>query len=420
MNQHGRDDHEQTSKTQSSGVTTNRSMESHIAHFLHSEAEHIHFTPALRAQILQKLPSRQPQRRRTLTFVVLASAAALILALSGLTYFALQPATQTSNIYYSQEKEIAVAPQLANGGQLLSLDPTEHRIVYQPANQAGVLYMADLANPVESNALAMRYARDMAWAPDGSALVATVTPANTVQPLLALVPKGQYMHLLGQNKALAANWSPTNSDQIMFVQQQNGQTKLWSTNTAGAPATLQLVLPEPLLIQHMSWSPDGHSLAFIASASPDGPISKETLDQPGRTIYVLNIQTHKLSKLVAAGNFRVGTVAWSPDSHALTFEQINNNNQISIQTVTINKPAEIISIVPGQQLEGWSWSTDGRAIVYSDGGTLKAHIFHGPEIKFPQTKAHYASPFWLKNGQILCMHVTDGKGILTLLTPEKK
>ncbi|GER86608.1 hypothetical protein KDW_07700 [Dictyobacter vulcani] len=420
MNQRGRDDHEHSSnKAQhSSGVTTNHTMESNIAHFLRGEAEKIHFTPALRARILQEIPSPRSQQRTRLTYIVLASATAFILVLSGLTYLWRQPEIQTTGIYYVQHKEITVAPQLANGGQLLSLDPTEQRIVYQPANQAGVLYMADLINPVQSNALAMRYARDMAWAPDGSALVATVLPPMTAQPLLALVPNGQYMHLLGQNTALAADWSPTHSDQIMFARQQKGQTQLWSTNTSGAVVTLQLTMHESLLIHHMNWSPNGQYLALIASQNKT--VTRATLDQPGRVIYIMDIQTHKLNQLMAPGNFQVGNVSWSPDGHALTFEQINPNQKTILQTVTINKPGEISSITPKQHLDGWTWSPDGHALVYSDGGRLSAYVFHGSPIIFPQTQARYVSPFWLKNGQILCMNVTGDKGVLTLLTPQKK
>ncbi|GCE17184.1 PD40 domain-containing protein [Dictyobacter kobayashii] len=416
MNEHGRDDHEPSYQERHANVTTDNALDARISRFLHKEAEKIHFTPELRNSILQKVPSRRPLRRNHITFAVLASAAALILALSSLTYFALHPATQ-AGIHYTLGKEISVAPELADGGLLLSLDPTEQHIVYQPANQVGVLYTADLDDPVQSNELAMRYARDMAWAPDGSALVATVTPTNTVHPLLALVPKGQYMHLLGHNNALAANWSPTNANEIMFAQQQNGKTQLWSTNTSGAPATLQVSMSEPLLVQHMIWSPNGHNLALVVSQS--GAVTRESLNEPERAIYVMDLQNNKLTRLVTPGSFTIGNVAWSPDGNKLTYEQIAANKKVILQTINMSQPDEQTSITPQHQLAGWSWSSDSRALVYSDGGKLTAYVFHGTPIVFPQTQQQLTSPFWLKNGQILCMQITNGKGNLTLLTPQK-
>ncbi|GHO84150.1 WD40 repeat domain-containing protein [Dictyobacter formicarum] len=415
MNERGRGNHEPSYQEHPGSVSTDNGLEARISRFLHKEAGKIHFTPALRHHIIRKISSQHPVRRNYVAVIVIVSAATLILTLSGLIYFMIHSAAQ-AGIHYNVSKVIAVAPELANGGLLLSLDPTERHIVYQPVSQSGVLYTADLINPIQSNTLAMRDARDMAWAPDGSALVATVAPANTVHPLLALVSERQYMRLLGHNNALAANWSPDNADEIMFAQQQNRKTQLWSIKTSGAPRTLRISLQEQLLIQHMGWSSDGRYLALVVTQN--GGVTKETLDQPARAIYVMDFQTHKLTNLVAPGNFTIGRVAWSPTTYELAYEQIGTNQKIVLQTVNVTKPDKHTSIVPQHQLAGWSWSTDGRALVYSDGGKLTAYIFHGEPITFSHQK-QFISPFWLKNGQILCMDITNGKGKLTLLTPQK-
>ncbi|GLV56882.1 hypothetical protein KDH_37210 [Dictyobacter sp. S3.2.2.5] len=418
MNEHGRGDNESTYQEQPGDISTNDALEERISRFLHTEAEKIHFSPDLRHRIIQNASSQRRGSHHYITIAVLASAAALILALSGLTYFMANP-TAPSGLRYTVNKEITVAPELANGGQLLSLDPTERHIIYQPAGQNGVLYTADLTDPVQSSTLAMRYARDMAWSPDGSALVATVVPMNTTHPLLALVPTGQYMRLLGHNNALAANWSPTNADEVMFAQQQHGQTELWSTKTSGAPATLQVTLSEQLLIQHMNWSFDGRYLALVVAQS--GAATKETLAQPARAIYVMDFQTRKLTTLVAPGNFTIGNVAWSPATHELAYEQIITNQTTHLVTVDISRPDKPTSITPQHQLAGWSWSADGQALVYSDGGKLIAHVFHGTPITISQPQQQQLiSPFWLKDGKILCMHITNGKGTLMLLAPQKQ
>lgn len=158
-------------------------------------------------------------------------------------------------------KTYTTPSELALGGQLVSLDPTGQHIVYGISNKAGVMYTTNLADPLQSNLLAMRYALDAAWAPDGSALVTTIYPQSVVTPLLALVPTGQFMHTLGK-EALAASWLPTSHRTITYITQVNGQATLWEIGSDGKNAHAIGTMSLSLLAQHLSWSPDGRALVY--------------------------------------------------------------------------------------------------------------------------------------------------------------
>ncbi len=417
MNEHDKDDHGQSYKSQYPEVLTDHALGERISHFFDKQAEHVQFTPELREQFMLKVPSRR--ERRPIFVVALASAAVLILALTFNVYLSqlMQPAVQ-HGIQYTALKEFNVSSELAKGGQLLSVDPTEQRVVYQAAQQNGVFYMARLNDPVTSNTLVMRYARDMAWSPDGSDLVATVSPEGSFLPLLALVPAGQYMHLLGHD-ALAATWSPKDDQEITYTIPNQGQTQLWSTNKDGQSSKLLATMPLSLLVKHMLWSPDGRYLALtvISTTTPPTPI---TLNQSAHVIYVMDMQTNSTRTFNAPTGSNIGNLEWSPTGKNLAYEQIDTHGTSLLQVVNLTKPTDHFDIVPQHQLQGWSWSPDGRALAYSDGGALQAHILYGQTITFPRSSSKLVSPFWLKNRTILCVHINQGTNTLEILSPHTK
>lgn len=418
MNEHGRDDHGQSYTSQYPDVLTDHALDERISHFFHEQADHVKFTPQLREQFMRKIPAHRERPFRPLFVVAFASAAILILALTFNVYLSqlMQPALP-QGIHYATSKQLSVASEFAQGGQLLSVDPTDQRVVYQPAQQNGVFYTAHLNNPIASNTLAMRDAQDMAWAPDGSALVATVSAEGSSLPLLALVPDGQYMHLLGHD-ALAATWSPTDNQQITYVIPDHGQTQLWSTNRDGKSNKLLSTMPIALLVKHMLWSPDGHYLALtVVSATTS---THSALNQPAHALYVVDMQTHTMQTFTAPTGSSIANLEWSPNGKNLAYEQVDNAGKSLLQGVNLTKPSDHFSVTPQRQLLGWSWSPDGRALVYSDGGVLRTHVLHGQTVAFPQTSSKLVSPFWLKNGTILCMQVNQSANTLELLRPDKK
>ncbi|GAC1502844.1 MAG: hypothetical protein NVS2B12_12900 [Ktedonobacteraceae bacterium] len=420
MNEHGRDDHGQPYKNRYPDLLVDRALGERISRYFQDQAEHVHFTPNLREHLMRRVPSRHQQRPRVLVVTAFACAAILVLALTFNAYLTplMRPSPSVQQqIQYTALQELHVSPELANGGQLFSIDPTEQRVVYQAADQNGVFYTARLRDPITSNTLAMRYARDIAWSPDGSALVATVSPEGSFLPLLALAPDGQYMHLLGHD-ALAAAWSPTSKQLITYVIQEHSQTQIWSTNTEGKANTLLATMPLSLLARHMLWSPNGRYLALMVTSATTP--TRAALDQPAQAIYVFDMQTHTMHDFTAAASSHIGHVEWSPNGKDLAYEQITANNVSSLQAVNIEKSTEHFSIVTQRTLDGWSWSPDGRALVYSDGGVLGVHMSYGQTINFSQNKLHLVSPFWLKNGNIVCLRTDQSLHTLQFFGPRKK
>lgn len=420
MNKRGKDSQENTHPNRQHDISQDEHLEARITHYLHAQAQRVCVTPELHLR-LRTIPFRQRRRavqRTTMTVLVLAIT--LLLLGGGIATCVI--ATRTSSpssqgITYTMQKTISVAEPLAHGGQILSLDPTEHYFVYQPAHQSGIIYTSSIADPQQSNTLAMRDAYDMAWSSNGSALVATILSGANNHPLLALVPTGQYMHLLGY-PALAASWSPRNDQTIMYVAQTGGQTQMWQTSADGTTATKLMTMKRPLLVQHMIWSPNGHYLALVIGSI--GTLTRDTLSEPAHTIYVINTQKHTSQHIVEPGDFTLGKVAWSPDSHNITFERTDPQGHTLVQNVNISNPTQRFQIVPHHQLEGWSWSPESNAIVYSDGGSLQAHVLSGHPITFAQQNNESVTPFWLKDGSILCVQIVQGIGKLTYLTGKQQ
>jgi dipeptidyl aminopeptidase/acylaminoacyl peptidase len=385
-------------------------FDARLTHVLHTQAERIHFTPQLRNTIIQRLSPRRkavPRRRLALASTL---AAVFLLIFSLIT--ALLHLGQAAVQQFALTQTIAAPAELAHGGQLLSLDPTEHHLVYQPMNQPGVMYVADISNPVASNFLAMRYAHDVDWSPDGSQLVTTVSPEGASQPLLALVRVGQYMNPLGKD-AEAASWSPTSPQQIIYATQIGDQLRLWQTTPSGHTAQALQTVQVALSVQHMLWSQDGQKLALIATQENASSASLQSL--PAQAIYIMDARTNTLSEVVQPGNFTIGTVGWSPSKHYLTYEQSDALGHTTLHTLAVDQHKELFHVTLQKKLLGWSWAPDDHALVYSDGGTLRAYTLSGPTIQFPQTSATECYPFWLKNGHILYMHITNGVGKLAFL-----
>ena len=418
MNEYGKDDHRQTGKHQYPDTLTDQVLGERISSFLQEQAEHVQFTPRQREQFLRQIPSHGKKKPRVFLAAACACATLLVLVLTFHMYLSPPPQPGIQHqIQYTALKEMNVSAELAKGGQLISVDPTEQRVIYQAANQSGVFYMMSMNDPIGSNTLVMRYAQDMAWSSDGSALVATVAPEGSLSPLLALVPSGQYMHLLGHN-ALAATWSPQDKQEITYTIQDHGQIQLWGTDIHGQANRLLATMPVSLPVKHMFWSPDGQYLALAVTATET--TTHVLLNQPVQAIYVVGMQTHSIQTFTTPANSHIGKVEWSPDGKNLAFEEIDKNSKSLLRAVAVAKPANHFAISPQHQLLGWSWSPDGRALAYSDGGMMQAHILYGQAINFSQSKARLVSPLWLKNGNILCMDINQDTGALALLSPHTR
>jgi WD40 repeat protein len=376
-------------------------LEARIAHTLQNQAAHIQFTGELRTHIMQNLPVRRIAHRRRFLAPAFALAAIILIVFSTRTYLLLH---QQPSLHYTLQQVIAVPPELAQGGQLLSLDPTGQHLVYQPAHQSGVMYTANVSNPLSSNILAMRYAHTVGWSPDGTELITTVLPEGATNPLLALVRIGEYMKPLGPD-AEAASWSPTSTQQILYTTQSQGHTLLWATTPDGQASQHVTTMNVTLPVQQMVWSHDGQKLALLMTNK----------NEAGDTLSVMDARTHILNTIVTTDTSTISAINWSPDKHYLTYQQSDVQGHTTLHAVDIDQHKELFALTIQKMLAGWSWSPDSNALVYSDGGTLHTYTLHGITVQLPHINATQEYPFWLKDGRILYMNVTNAVGKLAIL-----
>ena len=389
-------------------------LETRIAHVLQEQAALVQFTPAQRERVMRRIATRPKQTLFSAPFFIVAAALVVVLSFGAYLLQSLSSSRSgqpIATVHYSANTLLDTPRELADGGQPVSLDPTGQHLAYRSASEPGVIYTANLSNPTESNFLAMRYARDVVWSPDGSAVVTTIAPPGVAEPLLALVHTGHYMDTLG-HAALAASWSPTSNQEIVYITEENGVAKLWST----APikdSTPQLLTTFPLLslVQRLVWSEDGHTLALVTTDKYITPT--QALTASSDTIVLVDMQTWNVHTLPLPANAALGKVLWSPNGHYLTYEQLGTQGPTALHTIDVATQKESFTVTLKQKLLGWSWSPQSDALVYSDGGVLAAHVLHGAPLAFPKANAGY--PLWLADGRLLVMKMTDGTGTLEIL-----
>lgn len=411
----GKQENAQNDSNQSQDSTD--MIEARISRVLHDRASRVQFTPAHHAEVMQRLSTRRQFSLQNRLIPVFSVAASMLLILSVATYFLVthaihQPAPLVSTIFVI-DKIYNTPSELALGGQLVSLDPTGQHIVYGVAHQAGIMYTTNLIDPLKYNQLAMRYALDVTWAPDGSALVTTIYPQSVVTPLLALVPTGQFMHTLGK-EALAASWLPTSAQTITYITQVGEQATLWEIGTDGKNAHAIGTMSLPALTQHLNWSSDGRYLAILAT---DGNASPHVLLQsPSKAIYIFDKQTASIKKLILPAGASVTNALWTPGGDTLTYVMTDIYGHSTINAISVSTETTLFTIALKHQLQGMSWSPDGRALIYSDGGTLQSHVLHGSPIQFANIHASASYPLWQDNQHILYLSITNHRGQLTQLS----
>jgi len=416
MNEPERGEQENAHNDSNQSQDSTDMIEAHISKVLHDRAYRVQFTPRHRAELMQRLPSRRQLSFRNTLIPAFSVTAAFLLILSVATYILItqtihQPAPIASTIFVTN-KTYNTPSELSLGGQLVSLDTSGQHIVYGVANQAGVMYTTNLVDPLKYNQLAMRYALDATWEPDGSELVTTIYPQSVVTPLLALVPTGQFMHTLGK-EALAASWLPTSTQTITYITQVGEQATLWEIGSDGKNAHAIGTMILPSLTQHFNWSSDGRYLAILATGGSASP--HVLLQSPSTAIYIFDKQTASIKKLVLPVDASVTNALWVPGKDSLTYVMTDVHGHSTINAITVSTQKALFTIALKRQLQGMSWSQDGRALIYSDGGVLQSHVLHGSPIQFANIHAIASYPLWQDNQHILYLSITNNIGQLTQL-----
>jgi hypothetical protein len=392
-------------------------VEERVVRVLDERARKVQLSPALHAQIIQNLPRSRgahPARRRLVLACSLACALVVVLGLVFGIAHVLQsaPGRPARGLVFQQQRALPTPTQLEQEGAFLSLDPTGQYLVYGIAGQVGVMYTTSLASPVADNRLAMENARDISWAPDGSALVTTIYPSLRDGPQLALVPIGQYMHVLGK-RALASAWLPTSPNAITYITQADGQATLWQITPQGQNAHILVTFPLPFLVQRLVWSPDARYLAILTAADPSA--SAANIQGASRALFLFDTRSGSLRELVAPGAFTLESPAWSPNGHILSYEQRATHGSSVLVSFDATANKALATIPLRGQLQGLSWSPNSRDLVYSDGGTFRTYSLDSTPIVFPHLAGRATYPLWLDSRHLLYLAHTENGTQLTQL-----
>lgn len=392
-------------------------VEERVARVLDERARKVQLSPALHGQIIQSLPRRRGTHTSRRRRILAGSLACVLVVVLGLIFgiaHVLQsaPVRSAPGLVFQQEKTLPTPTQLEQNGVFLSLDPTGQHLVYGVANQVGVMYTTSLISPLADNRLAMENARDISWAPDGSALVTTIYPSRKDGPQLALVPIGQYMHVLGK-QALASAWLPTSRSAITYITQADGQTMLWQITPQGQHAHILVTFTLPFLVQRLAWSPDARYLAILTAADPAA--SAANIQGVSRALFLFDARSGSLRELVAPGAFALDSLTWSPNGHILSYERraAPGSNALVSFDITLNKILATIAL--HEQLQGLSWSPNSRDLIYSDGGTFRTYSLDNTPIVFPHLSGRATYPLWLDSRHLLYLALTGNGSRLVQL-----
>jgi len=152
------------------------------------------------------------------------------------------------------------------------------------------------------------------------------------------------------NYITLARFSP-DGKQISFIKIPDSQTpftvgELWTMSADGSnPRKLAAV--DAGHGYAANWSPDGKQIAFVARENPDDEEANQSSDALISNIYIVNVDTGKLTQVTNYANARVETPFWSPDGNTLAFNGVINDRMNVFIADTLSgeiKPLEAGSI----------------------------------------------------------------------------
>lgn len=238
----------------------------------------------------------------------------------------------------------------------------------------------------------------------------TNNQASDVFPSLS--PDGTQI-VFESNRRRAGDEPPNVSD--LFVMKTDGTGQTWLIR--GASAT---------------WSPDGRSIAFHASASGRG---QPIVPYPGAAtadsdIFVMNVRDRLREKTAARNITRNAAMVdddpdWSPDGRTILFTSHDPDdaptNAVSAEIYTIDAggrgtPKALTANTHEERAP--SWSPDGRRIVFScrrgdkpDFDICVMNADGSGELKLTDSPLGDLTPSWSPDGTTILFHRPKGRGL---------
>jgi Tol biopolymer transport system component len=292
---------------------------------------------------------------------------------------------------------------LAQGGHLVSIDPTGHYLLFAPAGPSGVYYTATLGKT--QSTLAMNDADVPSWAPDGSGLITTVDLGNHQRLLAVIAPVGSYMRPVGP-QAIIATW--TQPDRVLYAQQDGQTITLWTINPSDAHSATRLasLTGQAGHLVDLAWSPDGARISLVT--------------QEGSRYHLWTMRgdgTSVQQRWQASGIWQ-GRMHWSPNSQMIAFATQNAAGATTLQTLAMTTNTEPVTLAGQGTLNGLSWSSDGRYLVYGWNEHLKlTRLSDQRSETLRGSGAQQGQPFWLPNGTILYQATSQTGASLEALAP---
>jgi dipeptidyl aminopeptidase/acylaminoacyl peptidase len=241
-----------------------------------------------------------------------------------------------------------------------SQDGTEIHVVTRPRPQArgGVVVVDADGENLRSRHLDLHIA-DAAWDPQGWPLA--LTPGDTVHqagerppatyPLLRLdgLDADLDVRLERRREITDLAFSPDGTRIAFTASSERGGGSLWMAPWRGGKPRALL---RGLLTSDASWSPDGRQLAVNAV------FSKDLRNRQLVLVSAADGQVRPLTK----GRIAEGPPAWTPDGRWVTYaDEDGDVNKIRRNGTGGRRLFEI----PGEEIDGLSWSPDGRHLVFT-------------------------------------------------------
>jgi dipeptidyl aminopeptidase/acylaminoacyl peptidase len=284
----------------------------------------------------------------------------------------------------------------------------------------------DLAaqRPVEAkDLLRLREVSDPQLSPDGAWVAYTVSTADTVADqrdddiwMSSWDGKRGVRITWTAEKEHTPRWSP-DGRYLAFLSSRDDPREVdqvWALNRAGGEAERLTDMPGG--VSDYAWSPDGKRLALIAS-DPDPEQRQPELDSTERRpdpividryrfkydevgyigqerdhLYVFTLAGRK-AEIITPGDYDEEAPVWSPDGRSLAFlsrrrpeyDRTDNWDIYVVAAQTGAQPRQLTTFAGADMDPAWgsrapSWSPDGKAIVYIQGGKPELLYYGGQKV----------------------------------------